>query len=221
MERSKRLEERNYYLTGEHAADYDARTASERSMVRYRETARMVGSYLTRGRVLDIGCGTARLDIVLAGEVPGLSITAADVSSEMVRLAARNVAKAGLGDRIEAIPLSAEELGTLPSRSFDMVMTHGSFSGWLEPELTLAEARRVLRQGGFFLVRDWNRSAPEGLAPYLEQAKGNPARLARVRGAFASSYTDAELRSMLDACGMRRVSFSCEGLWMTAVLREG
>jgi ubiquinone/menaquinone biosynthesis C-methylase UbiE len=221
MERSERLEERNYYLAAEHAADYDARTASGRSMARYRETARMVGAYLTRGKGLDIGCGTARLDIVLAEEMPGLSVTAVDVSPEMVRLATCNVAKAGLEDRIEAMTLSAEELGTLPSRSFDMLMTHGSFSGWLEPEGALAETRRILRPGGFFLVRDWNRSAPEALAPYLEQARGNPSRLTRVRTAFASSYTEAELRGMLDACGMHWLAFSREGLWMTAVLSAG
>jgi ubiquinone/menaquinone biosynthesis C-methylase UbiE len=189
-------------------------------MARYRKAAGTVERYLSNGTVLDIGCGTARMIIEIACLLPGLSLTGIDVSDEMIRLAGLNVEEAGLGQRIRLLVLSAEGLGRFPARAFDMVMSHGSVSGWLEPGAALREVERILRPGGVLYVTDWNRGAPDGLAPYLEEARANPEHLERIRMAFDSSYTDHELRQMLVSGGLGLVEFTAEGLWMGAVLRK-
>lgn len=215
-----REKDRGYYKDRGRALGYDRRSAGERSMARYRKAAGTVGRYLSDGTVLDIGCGTARMIIEIARMLPGLSFTGIDVSDEMIRLAELNVEQAGLGQRIMLLALTAEGLGGFPDNSFDMVMSHGSVSGWLEPGATLREVERILRPGGMLYVTDWNMGAPDGLAPYLKEAEGNQEHLERIRMAFASSYTDDELRRVLVTDGLGLVEFTTEGLWMSAVLRK-
>src|SRR5688500_15783094 len=51
-------------------------------------------------RVLDVGTGTALIPIALAQQNRSALITAANLSTEMLKLAQRNVESAGLIDRI-------------------------------------------------------------------------------------------------------------------------
>lgn len=218
VDRSIRENERNYYQSREHALDFDRRSASSRSPERHRAVARKLAEYMTLGELLDIGCGSARMLVVIAGELPGLRITGMDVSEEMLVLARENVRDAGFEDRITLKKMSAEELRNFPTDFFGAVQSHGAFSGWLEPERSLEEIQRILRPGGIFYLRDWNRSAPEeALGPYLESATPEQAR--RVRMAYESSYTFDEFGALLRDSPLFLLELGAEGLWMEAVLR--
>ncbi|MGD2080948.1 MAG: class I SAM-dependent methyltransferase [Nitrospirota bacterium] len=218
MDRSLRKGERNYYLSRGHALDFDRRSASPRSLGRHRAVARKLAEFISGGDLLDIGCGSARMLVVIAGELPAVRITGMDVSGEMLSLAGENVREAGLEDRITLKEMSAEELRDFPADCFRAVQSHGAFSGWLEPEGSLREIRRILRPGGILYLRDWNRSAPEeALGPYLESASPEQAR--RVRMAYESSYTFVEFGALLRDSPLALVELGAEGLWMEAVLR--
>ncbi len=181
----------------------------------------MVGKYLDRGRVLDIGCGSARMLIIMAHELPGLRFTGIDVSEEMVGLGLANISREGLDDSIELRCLSAEGLGAFQDSSFEMVMSHGSFSGWLDPEASLRDIVRILQIGGYLFIRDWCRSAPhDSLEPYLRVANGNPDHISRIETAFASSYTEEELDRLLLLEEMERLEFGRDGLWFTSLMKK-
>ncbi len=106
-------------------------------------------------RVLDVGCGTGALAVILARS--GACLTAIDIAPPMLSLAAERVRDEGLGDRIELRELGAVDIDTaFASEVFDSVVSTLVFSELSDDEIeyTLAECWRVLRPGGQFLVAD-------------------------------------------------------------------
>jgi|GEM_PF-2864893 len=218
MDRKHREEERSYYLDLERARDYDRRSARERSRKRQLGVAEKIKKYATKGELLDIGCGTARMLITLAKELPKMHFTGTDISEAMLSIARENIHEAGLEDRISLVEASAEALGKLPADNFDVVQCHGAFSGWLEPLKSLEEVARVLKPGGILYLRDWNKAAPESeLGPYLEDATVEQEN--RVRMAYESSYAFEEFKALLGRAPFELLEFGAEGLWMEAVLK--
>lgn len=106
-------------------------------------------------RVLDLGCGTGALAVLLARR--GAEVTGIDISPPMLSQAARRVREEGLDDRVALRELGAVDLDTaFPDASFDAVVSTLVFSELSadEIEYTLAECRRILRPGGQLLIAD-------------------------------------------------------------------
>ncbi|MBV9960525.1 MAG: methyltransferase domain-containing protein [Acidobacteria bacterium] len=94
-------------------------------------------------RALDIGCGTGLSTVALkslAREVVG-----ADVAGEMVALARR-------AEGVSYLISAGEQLG-LAGGMFDLI-TLSQAVHWLEQNVFLPEARRVLRAGGWLVAYD-------------------------------------------------------------------
>lgn len=93
--------------------------------------------------VLELGCGGAQWAISLAGR--GARVVAYDLSQSQLHHAASGIDAAGV-----AVPLVCGAAESLPFRdaSFDTVFCdHGALS-FADPFVTIAEAARVLREGG-------------------------------------------------------------------------
>ena len=115
-----------------------------------------------RTKALHIGCGIGRFELALAprvGEAHGV-----DISTEMVKVAER---------RCEALPnvflqkTSGQDLAMFDDASFDLVYAVDSFPYLVQAGMPLverhfAEARRVLKAGGHFVIL--NFSYRNGLA---------------------------------------------------------
>jgi SAM-dependent methyltransferase len=105
-------------------------------------------------QVLDLGTGTAAVAIEAAPMVrPDGSVTAVDISPEMLLLARRRVSDAGLHNvafregRAEAIP--AED------GAFDVVLASLSLMYVIDRATAASEIRRVLRPGGRLVAAVW------------------------------------------------------------------
>lgn len=105
---------------------------------------------LRRGnRLLDVGCGTG----VLLERVRALDLRlramGADPSSEMLDVARRRLARAGLLTRslAEALPF--------PDEAFDVVVSTSALHYFSDPAKALEEMGRVLRPGGRLVITDW------------------------------------------------------------------
>jgi demethylmenaquinone methyltransferase/2-methoxy-6-polyprenyl-1,4-benzoquinol methylase len=104
--------------------------------------------------VLDVGCGTGSLAIMMAKN--GAQVVGIDTSEPMLEIARQRVAAENLDSRVELRGLSAMEIDTLPPGSFDFVVTTLALSELSDDELrfVLAEAHRLLAPGGQLLVAD-------------------------------------------------------------------
>ncbi len=118
---------------------------------------RLVGdARLSKGqRVLDLGCGTGYPAILAAGAVgPGGSVTAVDLSEEMLSVARRKAARLGLSNILfKAGDVSALDFGP---ECFDAVLSRFCLMFLPDVEGTLAEIARVLKPGGYLTAAVWS-----------------------------------------------------------------
>jgi ubiquinone/menaquinone biosynthesis C-methylase UbiE len=104
--------------------------------------------HLKGGRVLEVSFGTGYLLTQYAGRFEAHGV---DLNGRMVRIALRNVARAGLSStllraRVEALPYR--------DASFDNVLNTMAFSGYPDGRRALAEMIRVLKPGGRLVLLD-------------------------------------------------------------------
>lgn len=127
-------------------------------------------------RVLDLGCGIGNILIALAERVefshPPVGV---DVSLDLIRIGEREIAQAGLRDRIQLQVSPATRL-PFEDGSFDVVLTSHVLKH-LDDEALLAsfrEVARVLRPGGRFLLWEFEKSARSALLFWSARLTGLP-----------------------------------------------
>jgi ubiquinone/menaquinone biosynthesis C-methylase UbiE len=158
----------------------------------------------TQPLVLDVGTGTAQIPIELCRQDPRCRMTAVDLSLEMLKLAGRNVAAAGLAARVEIVYADARRL-PFASAGFDAVISNSIVHHIAEPAPIVAEMRRVLRDGGAFFLRDLLRPEDAATAERLvgQYAGGeNEHSRAMFRASLHAALTMGEVRQMLAAAGL-------------------
>lgn len=127
-------------------------------------------------RVLDLGCGIGNILIALAERIDFIHpATGIDVSADLIRIGRREIARAGLQDRIGLQVASATRL-PYEDGTFDVVLTSHVLKH-LDDEALLAsfrEVARVLRPGGRFLLWEFEKSARSALLFWSARVSGLP-----------------------------------------------
>lgn len=116
-----------------------------------------------RGRLLEVGCGTARNIARLARRFPEASFVGLDASHEMLRTAARRIERLGLSARAVLRHGLAQDLaGSLSGdadRCFDAVVLSYAVSMVESPEAALDSAmERIVAGGTLHIVDFWSAS---------------------------------------------------------------
>jgi demethylmenaquinone methyltransferase/2-methoxy-6-polyprenyl-1,4-benzoquinol methylase len=96
--------------------------------------------------VLDVAAGTAGVSLQIA-ERTGAKVIGVDLTEQMLRQGAQNVAAAGASGRVSLINGRAEQL-PLPDASVDALTFTYLLRYVSDPQATLAELARVVRPGG-------------------------------------------------------------------------
>jgi demethylmenaquinone methyltransferase/2-methoxy-6-polyprenyl-1,4-benzoquinol methylase len=115
-----------------------------RAMVDRINTTRKPGEGLPV--VLDVAAGTAGVSLQLAART-GARVIGLDLTEQMLRQGARNVAAAGADDSISLVSGRAEQL-PLPDAAVDALTFTYLLRYVSDPQATLAELARVVRPGG-------------------------------------------------------------------------
>jgi ubiquinone/menaquinone biosynthesis C-methylase UbiE len=197
--------------TAEEARDYDAMDHGEVNRLFVDDFLRTVEAGPHRERlhdtdpleVLDVGTGTAQIPIELCTRPVACRVVAIDLAGEMLRLAERNVAVAGLGNRILPQRADAKRL-PWPDGRFPAVMSNSIVHHIPEPKQALAEMLRVLAPGGVLFVRDLLR--PDDLdtldrlvATYAGDENAHQQQM--FRDSLHAALTLDELRGLLAELG--------------------
>jgi len=152
--------------TLEEAVDYDAMDHGEVNRV---FVADLLAASPPRGEVVDLGTGTAQIPIELCRRSPAARVLAIDAAAQMIEIARRNVAKAGLSDRIRLEQIDAKRLpyrdGTFAAAISNSIVHHVP-----RPREVLAEAWRIVAPGGLIFFRDLLRPDNEAALHRLVDA---------------------------------------------------
>jgi ubiquinone/menaquinone biosynthesis C-methylase UbiE len=140
--------------------------------------------------VLDLGCGIGNILIALAERVEfSHQPVGVDVSPDLIRIGEREIAQAGLRDRIQLQVSPATRL-PFEDGSFDVVLTSHVLKH-LDDEALLAsfrEVTRILRPGGRFLLWEFEKSARSALLFWSARLTGLPPPFQlRTNGQFAGA----------------------------------
>lgn len=218
--------------SAEEARDYDAMDHSEVN-TRFCEDLLAADPRLAdpggARTILDVGTGTALIPIELLRRAPSARAVAIDLSTHMLALAERNVAKAGLSARVEIARRDAKRTGWADG-AFDAVVSNSIVHHIPEPGAVLGEMWRLVARGGSMFVRDLSRPASDAEVDALVQRYGGTApddpeahaRFVRQRGLFRDSLRAAltvdEVRSAVAAWGIPpgAVSLTSDRHWTLA-----
>jgi demethylmenaquinone methyltransferase / 2-methoxy-6-polyprenyl-1,4-benzoquinol methylase len=96
--------------------------------------------------VLDVASGTAGVALQITART-GASVVGVDLTEQMLRQGQRNVADAGLSDRIRLTAGRAEQL-PFADATFDALTFTYLLRYVLDPQATLSELARVVKPGG-------------------------------------------------------------------------
>ena len=146
--------------------------------------------------VLDLGSGAGGDVLISARRVaPGGKAIGLDMTPEMLDLARRNAAQAGV-DNVEFLEGYLEQV-PLPDASVDVIISNCVINLAADKDVVLAEAFRVLRPGGRFAVSD--------VIAHDDMDAATRADLAEWTGCIAGALTEADFRGKLERAGFTEV----------------
>jgi ubiquinone/menaquinone biosynthesis C-methylase UbiE len=115
-------------------------------------------------KILDLGCGTATLTILIKNKFPMAEVVGIDIDPEILKIARDKVNKSGLNLLLELC--SSTEL-IFPDESFDRILSSMAIHHLNREQKikTFKEVFRVLRPEGEFHIMDFNK--PHNLLMYI------------------------------------------------------
>lgn len=149
--------------------------------------------------VLDLGSGAGADVLISARRVaPGGRAIGLDMTDEMLELARRNAAEAGV-ENVEFVKGYLEDI-PLPDATVDVVISNCVINLAGDKHQVLAEAARVLRPGGRFAVSDVIAD------PGMDEATKRD--MQQWTGCVAGALTRAEFANALAAAGLVDVAIT-------------
>jgi arsenite methyltransferase len=146
--------------------------------------------------VLDLGSGAGADVLISARRVaPGGRAIGLDMTDEMLELARRNAAEAGV-DNVEFLKGYLEDI-PLPDDSVDVVISNCVINLAADKNVVLAEAARVLRPGG--------RLAFSDVIADEDMDEATKADMAQWTGCIAGALTQTDFTGALTAAGFTDV----------------
>ena len=119
---------------------------------------RRISSYGKSGRYLEIGSGPGFLTSMLAQANPDISITAVDISPEMVEVASECVKENGLKNRIQYLVGDVADESFMQGLGvFDVAYSSYSLHEWQEPEKSIRNIWRAVGDNGLMYIYDFRK----------------------------------------------------------------
>ena len=116
----------------------------------------IVNNFIVPGdKVLDIGCGTGTLAVMMAAK--GAIVKGFDISESMLEVAQKNIKSANMEDRVTLMTIGVAEMeAAFQDESFDKIISTLVFSELSRDEqmYALQESKRLLKKEGLLIIGD-------------------------------------------------------------------
>ena len=141
-----------------HGESYDRHTAKLFGGIHRYVVEDVTATAPPGGTVLDAGCGSGRLAVLIARRRPDLQVRGIDLEPGMIEVAARRAEQEQLASRVRFTVADLADL-PLPDNSVDLIVSTASLHHWADVDAVIASLDRVLRPGGQLWIYDF-RLAP-------------------------------------------------------------
>ena len=177
------------------------------------EVQRLLSGLDVAGKtVVDIGSGAGGIPVLLADRYGAARVIGLDVEATVVARARAKVERARLQDRIEIRKVEPGPM-PLPDASVDIVFSKDSIVHIPDKEALAADAFRVLKSGGWFVVSDWLISHDGEPSPEMTDY------LAKEDLDFGMA-SPTRYRRALEEAGFVDVSLTNRNPWYRNIARE-
>jgi ubiquinone/menaquinone biosynthesis C-methylase UbiE len=137
-----------------HGESYDQHTARLFAGLHRNVVEDVAAAAPQGGVVLDAGCGSGRLAVLIARRRPDLQVRGVDLEHGMVTVAARRAEHENLTSRVTFTAADLAEL-PLPDDSVDLIVSTASMHHWADVRAVIGSLGRVLRPGGEMWIYDF------------------------------------------------------------------
>jgi len=190
------------------AAEYDEMDFSATDQLFARRAAEMAVKGMDL--VVDIGSGNAKIPLAMCALLaPAVRVCAVEMSAEMLAVAARNRARAGVAPaRLRLVAGDAKRL-PFADRSVGMVTSNSLIHHIPDPRAVFREIARIARPDGAVLIRDLVRPESEPALQHLldtHAPQWSPLQRGLFEDSLRAALTVDEVRRMLDECGLAGLS---------------
>jgi ubiquinone/menaquinone biosynthesis C-methylase UbiE len=160
------------------------------------------------GTILELGCGAGAGLVSLGRTFPECTVTGLDPDATSVALARQRIEDAGLGERVHAEEMRAEDLTS--EDAFDFIYTQISLHEMDDARAVLASARRALKPDGTLLITEIRgperledcRGAYNAVLSHIDLFYEIPQAVAK-GGHAVGFFTRDEVRDMAEEAGLR------------------
>lgn len=173
--------------------------------------------------IIDLGCGTGTIALMLADLFPNARIVGVDLAESMLSLAKAKLESRSLGHRVVLMQRDVKETG-LPSGHFDLVISNSVLHHLPDPERLLVEMRRLVTEGGALLLCDLFRPGDEAGAWAIvdEAAPGDsPKQRQLFFDSLCAALTSAELTTLAERVGLSDMTIETISKRHLAASRHG
>lgn len=161
-------------------------------------------------KILDVGTGTARIPILMCQHQPQYLITGVDLAQSMLIIGHRNVAEAGLTQRIRLERVDSKKM-PYPDLEFDMIISNSLVHHLPDPLSFFGEIKRLVRPGGAILIRDLIRPENDLLVNELVAKVGgdyDSHQQQLFHDSLKAALTLAEVQELIDRVGLSQVKLT-------------
>lgn len=189
--------------SAQEAVDYDTMDHSQVNRAFVDDLLRVMQTFglnsNSHHHVFDAGAGTALIPLELVRRGESFTVDAADAAAEMLRLAERNIDRAGMSSQIKPVCTDCKAIAAA-NAAYDVVMSNSIIHHIPEPAVVFGELVRILRPGGLLFIRDLFRPETEAEVERLVAlyaGDSNPHQQQLFRQSLHAALTVAEVRQLV------------------------
>jgi 2-polyprenyl-3-methyl-5-hydroxy-6-metoxy-1,4-benzoquinol methylase len=154
----RRIEQKEEAIGGIEEARKYAQAHRKYDGLMYRAFLKDLKALRISGNYLEIGAGPGFLAVMIAERNPDVSITAVDLSPEMVAVANEYINERKLQDRIHCVVGDVGDQDMMEGLGkFDLVYSTFSLHHWKDPEASIPNLWNAVKDNGILYIHDFKR----------------------------------------------------------------